>query len=193
MIPDSVCKNETLKALNIVNCVSMRQLPSESFATLQNLWTINLRQCTNLEDLPSSLACVELRTLNLHKVKGLAIPPQCISSLSNLEHLDLGYCINLVELPKGISKSKRLKVLNLEGCHKLRGLPAGFGHLRRTRSLGLFVIGGGREHARISELGNLDMISGTLEIIGITYVKGPIDAEKAYLKRKNNIKELKLD
>jgi Leucine-rich repeat (LRR) protein len=193
VIPDSICKNEMLRVLNIINCNSLRQLPSQSFATLQKLWIINLHQCTNLEELPSSLACVELRTLKLHKLKQLAILPQCIMSLNNLEHLDLGYCINLVELPQGIRKLKRLQVLNLEGCCKLRGLPAGFGHLRKIQRLGLFVIGGGREHARISELGNLDMISGLLEIAGIGYVNDAADVEKAYLKRKNNIKELKLD
>ena len=40
------------------------------------------------------------------------------------------------------------------------------------------------EHARISELGNLDKLSGKLRIKNINYVKDPDDAEKVHLKKK---------
>ena len=86
-----------------------------------------------------------------------------------------------------------LQVLNLQGCQKLCGLPAGFGELTRLQKLGLFVVGDKTEHARISELGNLDKLSGKLRIKNINYVKDPDDAEKVHLKKKNGIRKLSLD
>lgn len=193
-IPESIAKNEMLRVLNIVNCSYLCQLPSESLGILRNLRAINLTGCVSLEDLPSSFACDELHTLKLTGLTRLRVLPQCITLLSNLEHLDLGYCNELVELPEGIGNLKRLEVLNIEGCRSLWGMPAGFGKLTRLRKLfGLFVVGDTGEDARISELGDLDRLSGLLEIEGIRCVKDPYDAEKAYLKGKHGIQKLKLN
>ena len=59
--------------------------------------------------------------------------------------------------------------------------------------MGLFVVGCGGDDARISELENLDMLSGEMVITNLKYVKDPCDAEKACLKRKKNMQNLKLD
>uniref|UniRef100_A0ACD5WGD6 Uncharacterized protein n=1 Tax=Avena sativa TaxID=4498 RepID=A0ACD5WGD6_AVESA len=188
-IPDSLCKNENLRCLNILDCYVLPHLPSETFGLLRNLETINLSQCADLEVLPDPFASDQLHTLKLPGLTKLTVLPQSIACLSNLEHLDLQNCSGLVELPEGIVNLKRLVVLNLEGCSGLRGLPAGFGQLTCLQTLGLFVIGKGSEHARISELGSLNRLSGKLKL---TIVKDPDDAENAYLKRKNNIHELDL-
>ncbi|KAK1653885.1 hypothetical protein QYE76_071690 [Lolium multiflorum] len=188
-VPDSLCKNKKLRLLNIFDCYGLQHLPSETFRLLRNLETINLSKCASLEVLPDSFASEQLHTLKLTGLNNLTVLPQSITSLSNLEHLDLQSCSGLVELPEGIVNSKRLIVLNLQGCSGLRGLPAGFGQLTRLETLGLFVVGESSEHARISELGSLDRLSGKLKL---TIDKNPDDAEKAYLKRKNNIHELDL-
>uniref|UniRef100_A0ACD5Y294 Uncharacterized protein n=1 Tax=Avena sativa TaxID=4498 RepID=A0ACD5Y294_AVESA len=214
-IPDSFCQNENLRLLIIVHCRSLPHLPSGSFQKIRSLETINLSRCYNLEDLPSSFVCGELHTLKLCELMDLTVLSESITSLSNLKHLDLKGCRGLVELPAGIDNLKklvvlnlkgcsglvelpagivslrRLVVLNLEGCHELRGLPAGLGQLTRLETLGLFVIGDGSEHARISELGSLDRLSGNLKIC-IRFVEDPDDAEKAHLEQKNNIRELTL-
>lgn len=193
-IPESIANNEMLRVLNIVHCLYLYQLPSESLGILRNLRVINLTGCANLGDLPSSFACDELHTLKLTGLTNLTVLPQCITLLSNLEHLDLGYCEELVELPECIGNLKRLDVLHIEGCRRLCGLPAGFGQLTRLRKLlGLFVVGDSGEHARISELGDLDRLSGALQIEGIRCVKDPYDAEKACLKGKHSIQKLKLN
>jgi Leucine-rich repeat (LRR) protein len=57
----------------------------------------------------------------------------------------------------------------------------------------LFVVGDKTEHARISELGNLDKLSGKLQIKNINYVKDPDDAEKVHLSKKIGIRKLSLD
>jgi len=67
------------------------------------------------------------------------------------------------------------------------------GQLTRLRKLGLFVVGCGADDVRISELENLDMIGGRLEITNLKYLKNPSDAEKACLKRKSNIQRLVLN
>uniref|UniRef100_A0ACD5XS15 Uncharacterized protein n=1 Tax=Avena sativa TaxID=4498 RepID=A0ACD5XS15_AVESA len=209
-IPDSFCQNENLRLLNIVDCNSLLHLPSRSFQKLRNLETINLSGCSSLEGLPVSFACDELHTLKLCKLTKLTVLSESITSLSNLKHLDLKGCRGLVELPAGVDNLKklvvlnlqdcsrlvelpagivslrRLVVLNLEGCDELRGLPAGLGQLTRLETLGLFVTGDSSEHARISELGSLDRLSGDLEIC-IRFVKDPDDAEKANLKQKKSI------
>ncbi|KAM3207494.1 hypothetical protein ACQJBY_062633 [Aegilops geniculata] len=190
VIPDSICKNENLRILNIVGCLSLLHLPSEPFVRLRNLETVNLSGCKSLEDLPGSFVCDELHTLKLRDLTKLTVLPQSITSLSNLEHLDLQCCSGLVELPEAIVNLKRLVVLNLEGCWNLRGLPAGFGQLTRLQTLGLFVLGDSSEHARISELESLNRLSGKLEI-RIMHAMYPYDAKKAYLE-KNNLHELVL-
>uniref|UniRef100_A0ACD5XLB8 Uncharacterized protein n=1 Tax=Avena sativa TaxID=4498 RepID=A0ACD5XLB8_AVESA len=207
--------NENLRLIIIVDCRSLLHLPSGSFQKLRNLETINLSGCDSLEDLPDSFACDELHSLKLCNLTKLTVLSESITSLGNLKHLDLkgcrglvelpagienlkklvvlnlGDCVRLVELPAGIVCLKRLVILNLEGCDELRGLPAGLGELTRLETLGLFVAGDSSEHARISELGSLDRLSGKLKIC-IRFVKDPDDAEKANLKQKNNIRQLDL-
>ena len=56
----------------------------------------------------------------------------------------------------------------------------------------LFTVGCGGDNARISELENLDMVSGRMEITNLKHLKDPSEAEKAMLKRKN-IWSLELD
>jgi len=72
-------------------------------------------------------------------------------------------------------------------------MPSGIGQLTSLRQLGLFFVGCGRDDARISELENLDKLSGELEIRNLKYLKDPCDAKKACLKQKNGIKTLVLD
>jgi hypothetical protein len=96
-------------------------------------------------------------------------------------------------LPEGIGNLRNLKVLNLEKCKKLRGLPAGCGQLTRLQQLSLFVIGDNTKHARISELENLDKLVGELQIKNIRYVKDPSDTDKVRLKKKIGIRKLLLD
>uniref|UniRef100_A0ACD5Y5I1 Uncharacterized protein n=1 Tax=Avena sativa TaxID=4498 RepID=A0ACD5Y5I1_AVESA len=214
-IPDSFCQNENLRLLNIVDCRSLLHLPSRSFQKVRNMEVINLSRCRYLEGLPDSFACDELHTLKLCELTKLTVLSESITCLSNLKHLDLKgcmglaelpsgienlkklvvlnlkACVHLVELPAGIASLKRLVVLNLERCDKLRGMPVGLGQLTRLENLGLFVIGDSSKHARISELGSLDRLSGKLKI-RIRFVKDPDDAEKANLKQKINIRQLDL-
>ncbi|KAL6875678.1 hypothetical protein ACP4OV_013191 [Aristida adscensionis] len=134
-----------------------------------------------------------LHTLNLSRTKIITLPVWVTSIGSLLEHIDLTDCCELVELPRGIVNLKRLKVLHLVGCKKLCCMPPGLGQLTHLTTLDLFVVGCGEDAARISELENLNMISGNMKISNLEYVKDPSDAEKARLNQQSNIHSLKLD
>nr|ALO70030.1 NBS-LRR-like resistance protein [Oryza sativa] len=191
-MPTSIGRIENLRVLHITSCPCMQKLPSEPCGESNNLEIINLSNCHNFHGLPSTFACKALRTLNLYNTK-ITMLPQWVTSIDTLECLDLGYCHELMEFPKGIANLRRLAVLNLEGCSKLRCMPSGFRQLTRLTKMGLFVVGCDGDNARISELETLDMISGKMKIINLKYTLDPTDADKASLKRKNNIKYLELD
>ncbi|XP_066362476.1 putative disease resistance protein RGA3 [Miscanthus floridulus] len=191
-IPSSLGRIGNLCVLDIKYCSSLQQLPSDIIGEFENLRTINFNGCMGLQDLPSTLSCHTLRTLNLSGTK-VTMLPQWVTSIDTLECIDLEGCWELRELPKGIANLKRLAVLNIGDCSKLCCLPSGLGQLTRLRKLGLFVVGCGADDSRISELENLDMIGGRLEITNLKYLKNPSDAEKACLKRKSNIRHLVLN
>lgn len=174
-LPNSIGRIKKLRVLHIVRCPSVQHIPSEL--------VVNLGGCRGLED-PITIACHSLRTLNLSHTN-IAVLPERIASIRNLECIDLSWCKELVKLPTSIVNLKGLEVLCMIGCHKLCCLPPGFGQLTRLRKLGLFVLGSGEDNARISELKGLQMISGRLQITKIKHLRDPRDAKEACLKQKN--------
>ncbi|KAL6868258.1 hypothetical protein ACP4OV_015103 [Aristida adscensionis] len=189
-IPSSIDRLENLRVLNMVDIRSLQQMPTAS-GELSNLQIISFAGCSIFQELPSTFSCHRLHTLNLSGTKVTTIP-EWVTSIDTLECIDLEDCSELVELPRGIGNLKRLRVLCLEGCSKLRFMPRGLQQLTRLSTLGLFVVGCSGYVARISELENLDIISGGMTIKNLKYVNDPSDAEKACLNRKSNIQSLKL-
>ncbi|KAG5222852.1 disease resistance protein [Salix suchowensis] len=55
--------------------------------------------------------------------------PEGITSLQNLQTLDLIHCFNLIQLPKGMKHMKSLVYLDITGCSSLRFMPRGMGQL----------------------------------------------------------------
>ncbi|TVU26298.1 hypothetical protein EJB05_28837, partial [Eragrostis curvula] len=196
-VPNSISKNENLRVLEILYCSNVQQLPSEFHGEFSNIQAINLANCRSLKFLPSALASPKLRTLNLSQTRVTTLP-EWVTLIGTLECINLEGCNELVELPRGIGNLKRLEVLNINRCQNLHYMPSGIGQLTRLRRLDLFLVGcgQGQHDARISELKNLDMISGVngdMTIRNLQYVKDPGDAEKARLKQKKNIQSLELD
>ncbi|CAL4989029.1 unnamed protein product [Urochloa decumbens] len=192
-IPISLDRNESLKLLQIVNCLDLKQLPSEFDGEFSNLQTFSLASCSSFRHLPAAtLSCPMLCTIDLSRTQ-VTMLPQWVTTISTLQCINLQFCRHLVELPKGIGKLKSLAVLNVEGCKKLPCMPSGIGQLTRLTQLGLFVVGCGRDDARISELENLNTLSDDLRITNLMYLKDPCDAKKACLKQKNGIQNLVLN
>jgi len=190
-LPKSIGKLKKLRKLNLFQCGELKCLPN-SIVDCQMISSIDLYSCVELTVLPESIGRMEkLRVLRLGKTK-IERLPSGITTLRNLERLDLQKCRNLAELPEGISNLERLQILDLEGCVKLRGMPVGIGQLSRLLKLDLFVVGEGEKFAAISEIANVGRNIEDLRIIGIEHVMEPDDAHKACLKQKENLERLEL-
>ncbi|KAK8562826.1 hypothetical protein V6N12_010893 [Hibiscus sabdariffa] len=116
--------------------------------------------------------------------------PESISSLHNLQTLNLQCCISLQMLPNGLKNLKNLKYLDLRGCHELISMPVGLGQLTCLRKLSKFVVG--KEKGRgIDELKEL-ALEGELSIGGLCNVKNSTEAKNANLIEKKNLRSLGL-
>ncbi|KAF9664153.1 hypothetical protein SADUNF_Sadunf17G0126500 [Salix dunnii] len=117
--------------------------------------------------------------------------PEGITSLQNLQTLDLRNCGSLIQLPEGMKQMKNLVYLDIRGCYELRFMPFGMGQLMCLRKLSRFIVG--KEEGRcIGELEKLNNLAGELSITCLENVKNLIDARKANLRSKRALLSLTL-
>ncbi|KAG5226351.1 disease resistance protein [Salix suchowensis] len=117
--------------------------------------------------------------------------PEGITSLQNLQTLDLRDCYNLIQLPKGMKHMKSLVYLDITDCSSLQFMPRGMGQLMCLRKLGLFIVG--KEEGRhIGELEGLNNLAGELRITDLDNVQNVTDARSANLKLKRALLSLTL-
>jgi Leucine-rich repeat (LRR) protein len=191
-LPESIGNLKKLRVVNLSYSSRLTSLP-DSIGNCVMISSIDLYRCKKVATLPSFISRNKrLRVLRLGHTK-LERLPSSITTLENLECLDLRNCSKLVELPEGIGNLKKLVVLNLQGCWELQGIPKGIAQLTRLEMLGLFVMGEDDEsHAKISELDNINKISGELTIRDIVHCMNPNVAHKEWLKQKTNLQSLTL-
>ncbi|KAF8101662.1 hypothetical protein N665_0202s0025 [Sinapis alba] len=133
---------QNLELLDLEGCKSLVSI-SHSICHLKKLVSLNLKDCSNLESVPSTVELESLEVLNLSgcsklenfpeispNVKELYLGgtlireiPSSIKNLVLLEKLDLENSRLLVNLPTSISKLKHLETLNLSGCSSLERFP----------------------------------------------------------------------
>ncbi|KAL8238373.1 hypothetical protein R6Q59_014940 [Mikania micrantha] len=140
--------------------------------------------CDNLYELPESICHLKLLTyLNLSE-SSIVVLPESITNLHNLQSLILSSCRNLYKLPERLGFMRKLHHLHIYGCYSLR-----------YRILSWFPVCD--DHicgAKIEELGNLNLIEGELEILGLQNVKGgSSEAKSANLSCKRNLLHLGLN
>ncbi|KAF9664089.1 hypothetical protein SADUNF_Sadunf17G0120000 [Salix dunnii] len=117
--------------------------------------------------------------------------PEGITSLQNLQTLDLRDCRNLIQLPQGMKQMKSLVYLDITGCYALRSMPRGMGQLMCLRKLSMFIVG--KEEGRhIGELERLNNLAGELKITDLVNVRNLADAGSANLKLKTALLSLTL-
>ncbi|CAN6703205.1 unnamed protein product [Malus baccata var. baccata] len=123
--------------------------------------------------------------------------PDWIVGLSNLETLDLSYCMDLVELPRDIKKMINLRHLILEWCEGLTGMPRGIGELKGVRTLNRFVLSesnclGRGGSAGLAELATLNELRGELRIEKLSHHVVSESNVGTPLKDKHHLRSLEL-
>ncbi|KAL9177372.1 hypothetical protein ABFS82_01G054300 [Erythranthe guttata] len=142
-----------------------------------------------------SLPCVvgnlkHLRQLNLSGAE-IRTLPDSICSLWNLQVLNLDYCRGLEALPKKMRCLINLRHLFLEGCRSLKEMPSKIGELTSLRTLSVFIVGRNTGN-QLEELQCLKL-GGNLTIRHLERVENPMDAKKANLAKKENLRHLYLE
>ncbi|KAF8085334.1 hypothetical protein N665_0671s0013 [Sinapis alba] len=126
-----------LQELNLRACSSLVKLPS-SIGNAINLQILNLSECSKLVKLPSSIGNIfNLQELNLRACSSLVKLPSSIGNAFNLQFLDLFGCSSLVKLPSSIGNAINLKILDLECCSSLVKLPSSIWNIVNLQELNL--------------------------------------------------------
>ncbi|KAJ6370987.1 hypothetical protein OIU77_001489 [Salix suchowensis] len=159
-----------------------------SHSKLRTLGLSNIKLKKNLTELIGNLKHLRYLDVSCSDIRKL---PESISSLQNLQTLNLSYCSRLYMLPKKMKDMKSLIYLDLTGCDSLQCMPSGMGQLGCLRKLGKFIVGKEVGH-HIGELQRLNYIGGDLSIKDLDNVQGLADAQNANLARKTNLQSLSL-
>ncbi|KAJ9559305.1 hypothetical protein OSB04_013919 [Centaurea solstitialis] len=141
--------------------------------------------------LPESICKLKhLRYLSIcdSKIESL---PESIIYLQNLHVLLLRGCCKLRKLPEGMRYMKNLRCLDNEECDRLDCMPVGIKDLGCLRRLGLFVVGE-KKGSQITELGDLNLLGGRLELRRLENLGDLEEAKSANLKNKTNLMSLVL-
>ncbi|CAL9232841.1 unnamed protein product, partial [Arabidopsis halleri] len=121
---------QNLERLNLEGCTSLKKLPT-TINGLEKLVYLNLRDCTSLRNLPKGLKTQSLQTLILSGCSRLKKFP-LISENVEVLLLD-GTAIK--SLPESIETLRRLALLNLKNCKKLKHLSSDLYKLKCLQEL----------------------------------------------------------
>lgn len=117
-ISQSVSYLKKLVILNLKNCSKLESIPST--VDLESLEVLNLSGCSKLENFPEVSPNVKELYMSGTMIQEI---PSSIKNLVLLEKLDLENSRHLKNLPTSICKLKHLETLNLSGCSSLDRFP----------------------------------------------------------------------
>nr|GMD08339.1 putative disease resistance protein RGA3 [Ipomoea batatas] len=103
-------------------------------------------------------------------------------------------CPYFSRLPEGIGNLINLRHLNIRGTNRLEMMPQGIAKLTQLCSLSEFKVG--KESSKLGYMEKLNQLKGELSIFFLCDLNNAADveeAEKAELRNKKHIKELRLD
>ncbi|CAI0395827.1 unnamed protein product [Linum tenue] len=151
----------------------------------------------NVVELSDSIGELKhLRYLDISKNRVVEIPDS-LTTLINLQLLNLTRCDKLERLPKGMETLVNLRHLYLDGCGELTYMPKGIGKLTALQTLTLFVVADPSKvdpdvAALLEELTVLNHLGGKLTIKGLEHLDSKSAADGWYLKEKKRLQSLKL-
>ncbi|XP_026388935.1 putative disease resistance RPP13-like protein 1 [Papaver somniferum] len=186
-VPGSIISFSNLVTFNVKACKKLKFLPG-CVKGLDNLKIFDFSHCTLLEKLPEDFgALAQLRYLSLVGTNINVLPESCVN-LINLEFAKLSNC----EVPTQVINNW----VKLRKFHNYKGAPVGIGKLVFLEKLTYWV----REKLinydadskdGIEELEKLNSLE-ELEIKNLQNVKDPVDADRANLMGKQNLRKLVL-
>jgi Leucine-rich repeat (LRR) protein len=169
------------------------------------IWNLTSLRYLNLSSCMYSIFC-----LSEGQVDGFMCG---ISSLSNLEHLDLSSNRNIVRIPQSLCNLRKLHTLDLSDCRKLRKIPESIGTIDSLKFLYLagcpylsrppqlnssavsfphFAVHPGDGESSSSLLRLQHSNPDVLEITSLENVKSPEEAQRIELMKNHRLWKLKL-
>ncbi|EEC83225.1 hypothetical protein OsI_28511 [Oryza sativa Indica Group] len=129
-LPSHIGSLTELQYLNLSGCQGLVKLPM-SFRNLKNLVHLDLSGCSGVQDFKQVFGgLTKLQYLNLSKIFGRTRVgdnwdgyPETISTLNDLEYLNLSRNSRIDYLPRSLGNLKKLQTLDLSYCRSLRSLP----------------------------------------------------------------------
>ncbi|EHA8586657.1 putative Disease resistance protein RGA2 [Cocos nucifera] len=170
--------------------IPLQEFVFHATSSLTHLRALDLSRI-GMERLPCTISGLKhLRLLGASHTDIEALPGS-ITDLRNLRTLKLEWCWRLKSLPEGISNMSSLSHLDISGCGRLTCMPRWLGRWSNLQTMPMFIVG--KEHGRsISESEHLNLLSGYLVISNLGNVQDPMEATKANLASKINLRSLDL-
>ncbi|CAL5380221.1 unnamed protein product [Camellia sinensis] len=160
-LPLSLSKNR--------HCYLTSKVPLELLPKMKRLRVLSLNRYHIGELIPKSIGDLKhLRYLNFSYTR-IRTVPESLGTLYNLQTLLLRGCRELRKLPADMGNLINLRHLDMIDSNSLEEMPRGIGKLTSLQTLSNFIVMKDNGF-RISELGNLIHLGGTLCISGIENV-----------------------
>ncbi|KAI8027035.1 putative disease resistance RPP13-like protein 1 [Camellia lanceoleosa] len=169
------------------HCYLTSKVPLDLLPKMKRLRVLSLNGYHIYDELiPKSIGDLKhLRYLNF-SYTGIRTVPESLGTLYNLQTLMLRGCRKLRKLPADMGNLINLRHLDMIDSNSLEEMPRGIDKLTSLQTLSNFIVMKDNGF-RISELGNLIHLGGTLCISGIENVVDPLDARGVCLNDKQGI------
>jgi Leucine-rich repeat (LRR) protein len=136
-LPSSIGTLKHLRYLNLKENKHIKKLPN-SICDLQNLETLILYGCDELEELPRDIRKMVSIKYFWITTKQTCLPTNEIMSMSSLRGLGFSKCPGLESFPEGIQRLTALRMLYFWNCESLISLPQGLKHLTALETLEIY-------------------------------------------------------
>ncbi|KAF7847108.1 hypothetical protein BT93_L3356 [Corymbia citriodora subsp. variegata] len=144
---------------------SFREL-GKGFKLFRNLKSVNFSRCTLLSEIPDVSSLPNLESLDLRECTNLVEVDQSLGGLAKVEYLNFFNCCDLSRFPSSL-KSSSLKELYLSGCSKLSRFPD---ILVQAKHLSLLVLDQTAIEELPSSVANFIVLK-SLNLMGCTKLK----------------------